>query len=800
MPATKSRSGVSVPTPASSSWARARAALGRAHESSALADLGVQLSADGQIAEADRATVLERNIEALRAARGADDDVVSALLEAGRSSIAGTRLYRAHNDSVLLRDDASGAWSWVTDTEELAARAVGAMESERGGMHAPVIVCGCVPALGLLRVHRAVRSLDPEHLFRRGMLVVHEDVASLGAALTATDITGVIHDAGVRLFLGPGALASLEAWFAERPDDALPKRIVLVPSEIPGADESLTRRLSALVRERQAEQKRALDALVAENEARCADETLETARARLVEAALGRRALRVLICTSRHTTYTRYSVEGMHAALEAMGHEPRLLMERDGSSVHTGLSYARAVHEHRPDLIVVVNYPRCSTGGAIPRRIPYVMWVQDLMAHLFDRSVGASMDGWDVCVGAAPAQFWEDFGYPPESMLPYPTTACAHRFHNGEIEGERDERHDVDVAFVSHHSETPEAMARRLKGLFPPAAHAMLDALVADAREILQRALTVSPWKEAERAITRRFNESVGREPGPESRSTLMCQFMQPLMGRMFRHEAVGWAARICERRGWTLGLFGHGWERHPSLARYARGEAVHGEESRACYRTARAHLHIDLNTFTHQRVFECALSGGLPVMRAWSDALWPVRVHAFDELAQHASPVGTDERGEPVYDASDGAIARELQRELERMGLGRLERVGLPEGVTSGMIAGHPYARSVLLPPFNALRVLGGVQDVAFTDEASMERVLERAIEDPAWRRERSATMREGIERFATTEAFSRRVIEHAARVLGLRERLGEGAGACPSIDDIRASYSAWQRVLADG
>lgn len=81
-------------------------------------------------------------------------------------------------------------------------------------------------------------------------------------------------------------------------------------------------------------------------------------------------------------------------------------------------------------------------------------------------------------------------------------------------------------------------------------------------------------------------------------------------------------AAAICARRGWRLNLYGRGWASHPTLAAFARGEAQHGEDLRAAYRQAGVHLHASINGNTHQRLAECALSGGLPLVRIKHDDL----------------------------------------------------------------------------------------------------------------------------------------------------------------------------------
>ena len=44
------------------------------------------------------------------------------------------------------------------------------------------------------------------------------------------------------------------------------------------------------------------------------------------------------------------------------------------------------------------------------------------------------------------------------------------------------------------------------------------------------------------------------------------------------RDEALQAVASLCEGRGWRFALFGHGWDRHPSLSRYAGGLLSHAD------------------------------------------------------------------------------------------------------------------------------------------------------------------------------------------------------------------------------
>lgn len=44
------------------------------------------------------------------------------------------------------------------------------------------------------------------------------------------------------------------------------------------------------------------------------------------------------------------------------------------------------------------------------------------------------------------------------------------------------------------------------------------------------------------------------------------------------RDEALQAVASLCERKGWTFSLFGHGWDRHPTLSRFAGGLLAHDD------------------------------------------------------------------------------------------------------------------------------------------------------------------------------------------------------------------------------
>lgn len=778
-------------------WDAMRAARTLDDQRTALAGLRVGTPDEAVLSPDDRLALLRHNADALRERGAIDEPMCRRLREAGEAIVRTTDAVIASDGNVFLRHtDLDNAWSWLADARGVARCARGAMANEAGGMHAPVVLCGAAPPTALVELHALVREMDPKHVFTRGLLVLHEDERSLGGALTCADISAVIADRAVTWFLGADVAPRFEAWMRERPDEAVPKRLLhagVGDGSSPESPTPLSTRVHTTLSEGVRRQAEEYKHLCAQNDALYADETLEDARERLREGALGKRALRVLLCTTRHSSYTRHSAEGLREAFASLGHEARLLIESSDQAVPNAVMYARAVHEFRPELIVMVNYTRQAVDGAIPAHIPFVTWIQDAMHHLQDPALGAAMTGWDVYAGSTMVSLWEECGWRAEAAMPYPVCASSQRFHDGPVEGGLLGKFRCDVAFVSHHSETPEAVFERLTSRFAPDAGRVAELLFADARGIARRAHEVPVGEAIERAIGERFREIVGRAPSVQERTMLRHQVMEPLVGRVFRHESLSMAQRVCARRGWSLRLYGNGWDESPFRV-HASGPVAHDTELRACYAGARAHLHLDLNTITHQRVFECALSGGLPVFRAWAGCLSPGEIHAIDELVERGAP-SREEEGTRWFHIEPGSLGERLMDERRAMGLPAGDELALPRSLARYM-AGHPFFRERTCAPFDPVEVFGGVSDLAFTDESSLERVLERAIEDDAWRAERSDRIRAGVRAHATAEVFARRLLEHTARVFGWRDR----TGAPPDMTGVRASYDDWIREGAGG
>jgi hypothetical protein len=106
---------------------------------------------------------------------------------------------------------------------------------------------------------------------------------------------------------------------------------------------------------------------------------------------------------------------------------------------------------------------------------------------------------------------------------------------------------------------------------------------------------------------------------------------------RLFRHQVLEWAADLADERGYTLRLYGQGWDRHPRLGRYAAGLARQGDEMLAIYLASRINLQIIETGFLHSRALDGLAAGGFFLTRRTDyDGLDPQIVRAQHDLSLH--------------------------------------------------------------------------------------------------------------------------------------------------------------------
>lgn len=614
----------------------------------------------------------------------------------------------------------------------------------------PYVIEGADPPWLLRRVLRA--TPDQADGYRVRVSLVQRSALELLDGLSMADLRAELSTDRLRVFVGDDATRRLERDLLSRTDTVAHGHFLGMPARGPefgGAgrcepppEEVVQRVLVA----QQAEAIRLESAVRIEYARR--DSTWRRAR-----FAPSGDPLRVLIPTCRYSTFIRHAAHDLAAAFEGGGCAARVLIEPDDCAQLAANAYLRAFAEFRPDLVVLINYTRANIGAVIPAGVPVVTWVQDAMPHLFDERTGAAMGELDFVVGHTHVELYERFNYPERNRLKLPVTASTRKFHGAPVGAAVAARFACDVAFITHHSETPRLLHERLcrEAAHSPAVVRLFEELRPRIEALAGRAADVPVMTELRETIDRCTREVLGREPDARTGAMIRNQYAFPLADRIVRHRVLEWAADACARRGWSMRLYGRGWDRHERFSRLAGPELAHGEDLRAAYQSAAATVHASIHWMYHQRVMECALSGGLPLVFLKGDDLSLLRAYALSCVAGAT--------GEPAC-AADSAEAMIFITNLQRLG----RRVGpawgaLPhdperDRACRAQWAGMPRA-------LGAAFLLGDLAETAFSTPEQFEAALARAVERGPRRENLSRGIAARVREHYSTEHAAMKIIE---------------------------------------
>lgn len=660
-------------------------------------------------------------------------------------------------------------WFPVRDARGEARVLVQRFAAELGEDARPWVIEGVDPPWVALEVSGALKASALG--YRPRLTIIQRDGAEFlhGAALA--DLAPVLERAGLELLIGPEAGRRLGSALMSRLDGQVVGPVFAqarapvqpsVPAVVRGAADAQRKRLDELrVLVREAYEGRDPAWWAARF-----DEGLRSASAD---------PLRVLIPTCRYSTFIRHASEDLARALEGRGLRARVLVERDDSTRFSPGAYLEAFHAFRPDLVVLINYPRASLDpGLMPRDVPMVCWVQDAMGHLFDPKVAQAQGPLDFVVGHLHGEMFKSLGYPLERARALPVPADDAKFFEAARESVRDED-ACEMLCVTHHSETPEAMHERLAAALrasgaDPRVPALVEAIRPHLEPLALRAGAENHHTALRRLIVDTARERLGAEPAPKLVESLLRQYALPLFDRIFRHQALHWAAHVGRRRGWRLRLCGRGWGEHPTLREFAGPAVEHGESLRRAYRAARVNLHLCATTLTHQRVLECALSGGFTACRFFRDALGQMNLRA-QAACLRAGPARGVIDGMLDFDPASTSEGMLYMAQSQRLGLTDRPWVRVKPSRREGI-----EHFGALTPAWlDAHALLGDLAGVTFHDEASLETLVDRAISTPAWRenvrRGVAARVRAGFTTSACAASMLDLVRQGLAREAGRRQ-----------------------------
>lgn len=634
----------------------------------------------------------------------------------------------------------------------------------REGFVPPIVVCGLRSATMLHAVWNATSRTKDGYTPR--IWVVEPNAEHARQGLSQQSCTELIADERVQFLMGPDALDRLRAALLARLDT--PAQHLCVSDA--GAPCDLTTAANRVLDEVADAQARAQARLRARVAALYAERDAAWWAGRFASAAAGGEPLRVLLPSCRYTTFVQHAASDLAAAFRRRGIHAHVLIERDAHSRLSTVAYLEQLASLKPDLVVLINYPRASLGLDLPRNIPVACWLQDAMPHLFDAKIGAAHTEFDFLLGHIFPELYNTFGFPIHRTMPSAVVADDAKFHRAAPPQHPRRAYDCEIALVSHHSEPPDEMHERLRREVAkdPAVVRVLEALRPFVRETVRACVDVSPVQRLRFHAEAVWREQVGLPPPPSALSLLVNNYAIPLADRELRHQTIAWAADIARRRRWRLALYGRGWDQRPQLAEFARGELPHGEPLRDVYARSCVNLHASLSTLVHQRVIECALSGGLCLLRLTRDAISGPRATLIRALLTLPPDIQEPDRlGYVIADHPEALAFATLE---QRLAMPRLDPVfWIPRAKADATRRLAPLHA----PEHDANWTFGDLSEVGFAHADRLEELVLRAIECPAWRANLSAMTARMPARHLTHQALAGRLIsfvhhgfEHAAQL----------------------------------
>jgi len=469
--------------------------------------------------------------------------------------------------------------------------------------HLPVVICG--EDMGWL--WNGIYSLPchtpamPGH--KPPLYFLIRDLERLWVMLHLHDWQNLLADSRVRLFAGDDAFDRFRNSLLTDMVCPWPRLSVQVDAELwngqpsldeilAGATEHVNRRYS-----RQAEQFRLAYSA--------------TTPRSIADLLASGRPLKVLGITSRFTTFLQYSMRDWLAAFERLGHQTRLMIEQHDHEVCNSLSTAIECADFKPDLVVIIDHYRAELGG-IPDQVPLVMWVQDALPNIYRRQAAAAQGPLDYAMGFNKLDLVHEFGYPADRFMSAVIGCDEVRFAPKALSPSEAAEFACDVSFVSHASTPADVLLQSdIDRAGSREAERLLRNVYEQLRAVYQQGGFVTEAVQIRGMIDRALMQtktSIAEGEMPK----LVDLFSHRINNALFRHQSLSWLADM----GVDLRLYGRGWEKHPTLSRFARGNADNKTQLSLIYQASRISLHVSPHGAVHQRLMEGLSCGGFFLLR----------------------------------------------------------------------------------------------------------------------------------------------------------------------------------------
>lgn len=534
----------------------------------------------------------------------------------------------------LRRRDDRGLWFWIPalrnhtkadDSQPLP-------EDIKAMMPGPYMFEGLGLGGYFKRVYEA--TIDTFIGFGCALIIVERDASAIAALLHLHDWTKILSDPRVILLTGEDWADQLTNTLQDHPDIPIPKQVFTTGPRIPDTHPYAVDIVNQAHTARETKTLQSIESVEQQYAGR--DITYWTDRFEQALSGHGE-PLRILGMVSTHTTFLQHSMRDARRAFEKLGHSCEIISEKTSYEVISAITYQNAIRKLNPDLIFVLDHIRPEFGHIIPKNLPILSWDQDQLPHVFVPEKVAGIAPIDFIVGYSKLRCIQ-LGCNADQFLQVQMPTCPEQFGGDPLSDQEIEKYTCDVSFVSHASQTPQAFHQEERSQYQDQT---VIRLLNTLYEMLPPALFENngPHGMLYYTILEKAKQQCGiTSINPELNQRLLSWYLWRLGDRIFRHEALQWAADWVQTHGRSLRIYGNGWENHPTLSPFAAGPAENGRELVCIYRASKINLQLMPSGFIHQRALDGLSAGGFFLSRITTNDM---RGHVLHSLVQRIEELG---------------------------------------------------------------------------------------------------------------------------------------------------------------
>lgn len=586
----------------------------------------------------------------------------------------------------------------------------------------------------VLRAH--ARFSPPLQLGRQQeILVIEPDVHLLIAGLGCVDLSGprgAFEQPRISWYVGSEWRAQLARDLITEPTRIQPIRIEPSTVARPELDKGLEGVLAEVDAETEARRERV----------QAYYDRLDDAELVNVTGPRPSRRPRVLMLTSQFSAVLQYSTNDSAHAMRSLGWDVRVCTEQQMWHSMGGPAIIAALDDFKPDLVFQIDHLRYELKDLIPAKLPFVCWIQDHLTNLTHDFAGQSVGERDFVLTGGAYRYVTRYGYPRRQCVDMPKCSRPPELP-ASWTSDRE-----DLIYVSHWSSWPEAITSdiciRIRDIAGAMAESVMRECCSDMIRAYGRGESFRTDLEVRHLIrsvfARRSFECVER-----TEQFFVDVLFQRLNQVFYRQQSLTWAAEIADELGLKFGIYGKGWENHPTLGRFSRGIVKYGPDLEALTRESKILLQIEpYGCYTHQRMLDALLAGGFALTRSHPLNHLPIKVRQFLDAYVPSEIIS-------VADAME-SLAPPMQVEFEAL----LKEAEIIAAMGDVVDVVRGWQRAGIIG--NGDEVLPYLDEIAFDSKETLKAQIRRFIGDESHRRKIAAAQRECVmERLTYQKALGR-------------------------------------------